>query len=109
MQVSDDAVSLATIMPSTASPTERSTVTKLLARAGITMASNGSDSVITDPAEADALAAFDAAQKAGLPTMDCYRAAVDAWCRAYPHQRRACCTKSGDGDSRGEGQPPYTG
>ena len=53
------------------------------------MASNGSDSVITDPAEADALAAFDAAQKAGLPTVDCYRAAVDAWCRAYPDQRRA--------------------
>ena len=37
-----------------------------------------------DDAAADVLAAFEAAQGGGLPTVDCYRAAVDAWRHAHP-------------------------
>src|SRR5437763_230638 len=37
-----------------------------------------------DAAAADVLAAFDAAQGGGLPTVECYHAAVGAWRRAHP-------------------------
>ena len=43
----------------------------------------------TDHAASDVLAAFEGAEGAGLPPIDCYRAAVDAWQRAHPHQTRA--------------------
>jgi hypothetical protein len=39
-----------------------------------------------DPAAAEALAAFDKADRAGLPPVNCYRAAVDAWRRMHPDQ-----------------------
>jgi hypothetical protein len=39
-----------------------------------------------DPAASEVLAAFDAARDAGLPSVDCYRAGVDAWSRAHPNQ-----------------------
>ena len=46
----------------------------------------------TDPsadcAAASVLAAFGAAEEAGLPLVDCYRAGVDAWLGAHPDQRR---------------------
>ena len=41
-----------------------------------------------DRAEANVLAAFDAAKQASLPTVDCYRAGVAAWRRLYPDQTR---------------------
>ena len=37
-----------------------------------------------DAAAADVLAAFEAAQGGGLPTVECYHAAVGAWRRAHP-------------------------
>ena len=37
-----------------------------------------------DAAAADVLAAFEAAQGGGLPTVECYNAAVGAWRRAHP-------------------------
>src|SRR3954471_12463675 len=46
----------------------------------------------TDPtadcAGAGVIAAFGAAEEAGLPLVDCYRAGVDAWLGAHPDQRR---------------------
>ena len=36
-----------------------------------------------DAAAADVLAAFEAAQGNGLPSVDCYRAAVEAWRHAH--------------------------
>ena len=39
-----------------------------------------------DPAAAGALAAFDDAERAGLPSVNCYRAGVDAWRRIHPDQ-----------------------
>ncbi len=42
----------------------------------------------TDPAAADALAAFEAAQEARKSTADCYRAGVEAWRRVHPDQTR---------------------
>ena len=44
--------------------------------------------LMMDRAEANVLAAFDAAKQASLPTVDCYRAAVAAWRRLYPDQTR---------------------
>ena len=44
--------------------------------------------MMMDRAEANVLAAFDAAKQASLPTVDCYRAAVAAWRRLYPDQTR---------------------
>jgi hypothetical protein len=41
----------------------------------------------TDPAAAAVLEAFDAAQAARLLPVTCYRAGVEAWRRAHPHQR----------------------
>jgi len=41
-----------------------------------------------DHAAAGVLAAFGAAEQAGLPLVDCYRAGVDAWLGAHPDQRR---------------------
>src|SRR5437868_15495032 len=37
-----------------------------------------------DAAAADVLAAFEAAQGGGMPTVECYHAAVGAWRRAHP-------------------------
>ena len=37
-----------------------------------------------DSAAGDVLAAFEAAHASGLPSVDCYRAAVEAWRRAHP-------------------------
>ena len=42
-----------------------------------------------DRAEADVLAAFDAAKQTRLATVDCYRAGVEAWRRVHPYQERA--------------------
>jgi len=39
-----------------------------------------------DHAAADVLAAYEAAEHEGLPTVDCYRAGVDAWHRIHPDQ-----------------------
>jgi hypothetical protein len=39
-----------------------------------------------DIAAAAVLASFDAARNAGLSSVDCYRAGVDAWRRAHPDQ-----------------------
>jgi hypothetical protein len=41
------------------------------------------------PAASAVLAAFDAAQDAGLPSVDCYRAGVEAWRRSHPKQTAA--------------------
>ena len=41
-----------------------------------------------DRAAAGVLAAFGAAEKAGLALVDCYRAGVDAWLRVHPDQQR---------------------
>ena len=41
----------------------------------------------TDRAAAAVLAAFEAAQRDDLPSVDCYRAGVEAWRRAHPDQR----------------------
>jgi len=42
---------------------------------------------MTDPAASAVLEAFDAAQAAGLLPVTCYRAGVEVWRRAHPHQR----------------------
>src|SRR5258708_4320401 len=42
----------------------------------------------SDPAAADVITAFEAAQDAGLPPVRCYLAGVDAWCRVHPDQTR---------------------
>jgi hypothetical protein len=42
----------------------------------------------TDSAARDVLAAYDAAVRRGKSPVECYRAAVDAWVRAYPDQVR---------------------
>ena len=42
-----------------------------------------------DNAAADVLAAFEAAQGNGLPSVDCYRAAVEAWRHAHPDHTAA--------------------
>jgi hypothetical protein len=39
-----------------------------------------------DPAASAVLAAFDAAPDAGSPSVDSYRAGVEAWRRAHPNQ-----------------------
>ncbi len=39
-----------------------------------------------DVAAAAVLAAFDAARGAGLPSVECYRAGVEAWRRTHPDQ-----------------------
>ncbi len=46
-----------------------------------------------DDAAAVVLAAFEAAQDAGLPSVDCYRAGVEAWRRAHPNQTAAYAAK----------------
>jgi len=49
--------------------------------------SRGTDSgPATDPAAADALAAYEAAQEARKSTAECYSAGVEAWRRAHPDQ-----------------------
>ena len=40
----------------------------------------------TDRAAPAVLDAFDSAREAGLPSVDCYRAGVDAWRRTHPDQ-----------------------
>jgi hypothetical protein len=42
---------------------------------------------MTDPAASAVLEAFDAAQDAGLSSVNCYRAGVTAWRRAHPDQK----------------------
>jgi hypothetical protein len=37
-----------------------------------------------DRAAAAVLAAYEAAQEGGLPSVECYRAGVEAWRRAHP-------------------------
>ena len=39
-----------------------------------------------DTAAGDVLAAYDAAERAGLDAVQCYCAGVDAWRRAHPDQ-----------------------
>lgn len=39
-----------------------------------------------DVAAASVLAAFDAARAEGLPSVECYRAGVEAWRRTHPDQ-----------------------
>ena len=41
----------------------------------------------TDGAAAAVLAAFEAAQRDDLPSIDCYLAGVEAWRHAHPDQR----------------------
>ena len=41
-----------------------------------------------DPIAGKVIAAFEAAERAGLSAKGCYMAGVDAWHRAYPDQRR---------------------
>jgi len=48
---------------------------------------------VADPAASDALAAYEAATEAQLPTVDCYLAAVDVWRRAHPDQSDAYARK----------------
>ena len=40
----------------------------------------------TDPAAADVLASYEAAQDARKSTADCYHAGVEAWRRVHPDQ-----------------------
>jgi len=40
-----------------------------------------------DRAATNVIAAFDAAEKAGLPLARCYRAGVEAWQGAHPNHR----------------------
>jgi len=40
----------------------------------------------TDVAAEAVLAAFEAAREKGRPSVDCYRAGVDAWRRTHPDQ-----------------------
>jgi hypothetical protein len=42
----------------------------------------------TDYAAADVVAAYEVAERAGLGSVDCYRAGVEAWQRAHPDQTR---------------------
>jgi hypothetical protein len=42
----------------------------------------------TDQAAAEVLAAYSAAEAAGLPPVDCYTAGVTAWQRCHPDQTR---------------------
>src|SRR5437763_14764861 len=41
---------------------------------------------MTDTAASAVLEAFDGARGAGLPSVDCYRAGVEAWRRTHPDQ-----------------------
>jgi hypothetical protein len=41
-----------------------------------------------DSAAPEVLAAYDAAERKGKPSVECYRAGVDAWLRTYPDQTR---------------------
>ena len=52
----------------------------------MTWRGTGSDPA-TDAAAVDVISAFEAAQEAGLPTVRCYLAGVEAWRRAHPDQR----------------------
>jgi hypothetical protein len=40
----------------------------------------------TNPAAEAVLRAFESARRAGCPSVECYRAGVAAWRRAYPDQ-----------------------
>src|SRR5206468_2446021 len=53
---------------------------------------------LPDIADADAvLAAFDEAKEAGRPSVECYRAAVDAWRHLYPDQSAEYAAKQAVG------------
>jgi hypothetical protein len=47
----------------------------------------------SDPAAVEVLTAYGAAEKARLPTVDCYVAGVEAWRRAHPVQSAAYAGK----------------
>ena len=49
---------------------------------------NGAPDATNDPAAGEVLAAFEKAQEAKRPSVDCYRAAVKAWRRRHPDQAR---------------------
>jgi hypothetical protein len=46
-----------------------------------------------DPVAGKVVAAFEAAEEAGLSLCDCYRASVDVWRRAFPDQRPEYASK----------------
>jgi hypothetical protein len=46
-----------------------------------------------DPAAGEVLAAFEKAQAAKRPSIDCYRAAIKAWRRRYPDQTKTYAAK----------------
>jgi hypothetical protein len=51
----------------------------------------------TDPLAPEVIAAFEAAQKAGLSSRECYLAGVKVWRRAYPgHQPAYAAGKAVD-------------
>ena len=41
----------------------------------------------TDPLAPNVIAAFEAAQGAGLSSRDCYKAGIEVWRRAYPDHK----------------------
>ena len=46
-----------------------------------------------DRASSEVLAAYQAAVRAHLPSVDCYRAGVEAWRRVHPEQKPAYAAK----------------
>lgn len=52
----------------------------------MTMVFRASFDPTTDDAAASVLAAFNVAEREGLPTVECYCAGVDAWRRMHPDQ-----------------------
>ena len=46
-----------------------------------------------DRASSEVLAAYQAAVRARLPSVDCYRAGVEAWRRVHPEQKPAYAAK----------------
>jgi hypothetical protein len=55
-------------------------------RRGIMVRRDRESGRMTDPAALAVLAAFDAAQDAGLSAVACYRAGVEAWRHSHPNQ-----------------------
>jgi pilus assembly protein TadC len=50
-------------------------------------------SAVAGAVEAAVLAAFRTARSAGRPSVECYRAGVEAWRRAFPEQTREYAAK----------------
>jgi hypothetical protein len=64
----------------------------------------------TDRAALDVVAAYESAERAGLPLVDCYRAGVEAWRRAHSgSDRDVLGGEGGRGDPRCQGQPADRG